>query len=403
MEKAVQYEECTKEELIRIIVNQDQTIRELSQALAELKKEMEGLKHPVRKDSTNSSIPSSKDLIKRTRSQRQKSGKKPGGQPGHEGHHREYHGQPDKIIKVEASRCADCGASLERIEGTIGLIAQEVDLPPITPVVTEYQQMIKVCTCGHSNGLPLPLEGCVHIGPQMAALITYLNVEHSLPYGRLTQITQDVLGFAISEGTVANKLKHMLAQAKGIICQIKDQVIAAPWIGSDETRTYVGGKKFWQWVWQSKEASYYVVDKRRGYSVVQEHFTQSYHGVLIHDCWSAQNKTPAGVHQLCHGHLVRNLQYGIDKERSALAYRVQRLLLKSQWARDAIWQPGVSPHRRQAVIQFYRNELAKLLEMPLVHKEERRLQKRLIKHQDWIFSFMSYPDVPADKACVKST
>jgi len=63
-------------------------------------------------------------------------------------------------------------------------------------------------------------------------------------------------GFAISEGTVANKLKHKLAQAKGIIQRIKDQVIAAPWIGSDETRTHVGGKKFWQWVWQSKEASY---------------------------------------------------------------------------------------------------------------------------------------------------
>ena len=79
MEKAAQYEECTKEELIQIIVKQDQTIRELSQAIVELKKEVEALKHPVPKDSTNSSIPSSKDMIKRTRSQRQKSGKKPGG------------------------------------------------------------------------------------------------------------------------------------------------------------------------------------------------------------------------------------------------------------------------------------------------------------------------------------
>ena len=34
--------------------------------------------------------------------------------------------------------------------------------------------------------------------------------------------------------------------------------------------------------------------------------------------------------------------------------------------------------------------------MPVTHKEERRLQKRLIKHQDWIFTFMSYPDVPPD-------
>lgn len=84
------------------------------------------------------------------------------------------------------------------------------------------------------------------------------------------------------------------------------------------------------------------------------------------------------------------------KERSAFAYRVQRLLLKSQRARDAIWQEGVTVSSRQAVIQFYQNAFAKLLEMPLIHKEERRLQKRLMKHQDWIFPFMSYPDVPAD-------
>jgi transposase len=34
--------------------------------------------------------------------------------------------------------------------------------------------------------------------------------------------------------------------------------------------------------------------------------------------------------------------------------------------------------------------------MPLTHKEERRLQKRLIKHKSWIFTFMAYPDVPPD-------
>jgi hypothetical protein len=230
----------------------------------------------------------------------------------------------------------------------------------------------------------------------MAALITYFNVEHSLPYARLTQITEDVLGFAISEGTVANKLKDMLAQTKGIIQRIKAHVIAAPWAGSDETGTHVGGKTFWQWVWQSPQASYYVVDKRRGYSVVKEHFTQSYQGVLVHDCWSAQNNTPAGAHQLCHAHLVRNLQYAVDKERSVFAYRVQRLLLKSERARDAIWQEGVAAQRRQAVIGSYQDALESLLEMPLIHKEERRLQKRLIKHKDWIFPFMDYPDVPPD-------
>jgi transposase len=168
----------------------------------------------------------------------------------------------------------------------------------------------------------------------MGALITYLNVEHALPYERLSQITHDLLGFAISEGTVANKLARMHISAKGLIERIKHLVMDAPWIGSDETGTSVAGKTFWEWVWQSPLASYFVIDKRRGYGVVKEHFTERYKGVICHDCWCAQNKTPAGAHQLCHAHLLRNLQYAVDAERSVWAYRMQQLLRKSQRARE---------------------------------------------------------------------
>jgi hypothetical protein len=188
----------------------------------------------------------------------------------------------------------------------------------------------------------------------------------------------------------------MQEQAKGIIERIKQVVIDAPWIGSDETTTKVAGKRFWEWVWQSPRASYYVISQSRGYRVIKEHFAESYRGVICHDCWFAQNKTPAGRHQLCHAHLLRNLQYAIDKERSVWAYRVQRLLRKSQRAREKIWQAGVSPKLREATIQYYKKALDALNQMPLNGTEERRLQKRLVKHKDWIFTFMDYIDVPPD-------
>src|SRR5947209_2799308 len=389
MEETAQYVQYTKEQLIQII-------GDLKQTIEDLKKEREALKPPVPKDSTNSSIPSSKDRIPRTRSQREKSGKKAGGQQGHAGHHRERNPHPDAIVMVQESHCRNCGASLEGREGIIGQIAQEVDIPTITPLTTEYQQVIKVCACGECNCPPLPIEGYATIGPQMGALITYLNVEHALPYERLSQITHDLLGFAISEGTIANKLASMQRQAKGIIETIKQEVINAPWIGSDETGTRVGGKKYWEWVWQSPLASYFVIDQRRGYPVVKEHFTESYAGVICHDCWSAQNNTPAGAHQLCHAHLLRNLQYAVDAERSVWAYQVQRLLRKSQRARETIWQEEVSPKLREDVIGYYQHALETLNQMSLTQPEERRLQRRLIKHQNWIFTFMAYPDVPAD-------
>ena len=396
MEEAGQYNQCTKEELIQIIMDQNQIMKDLMQTVADLKKEIEALKPPVPKDSTNSSIPSSKELIPRTRSQREKSGKKPGGQQGHVGHHRERNPHPDNIVKVQASYCTDCGASLSEVEGTIGRTAQEVDIPVITPLTTEYQQLLKVCVCGHCNCPPLPIEGYATIGPRMGALISYFNVEHALPYDRLSQITHDLLGFAVSEGTIANKLTQMQKQAKGIVESIKQLVMDAGFLGSDETTTSVGGKKFWEWVWQSPLASYFVIDRRRGYDVVKEHFTENYQGVLGHDCWCAQNKTPAGAHQLCHAHLLRNLQYAIDAERSIWAYQVQRLLRKSQRAREQIWKAGVSPKQREAIIQYYKDALDTLNRMTLTQKEEQRLQKRFIKHKDWIFTFLAYPDVPPD-------
>ena len=130
--------------------------------------------------------------------------------------------------------------------------------------------------------------------------------------------------------------------------------------------------------------------------MVKEHFTENSQGVLGHDGWCAQNKTPAGAHQLCHAHLLRNLQYAIDAERSIWAYQVQRLLRKSQRARDQIWKVGVSPELREAVIQYYKDALDELNRMPLANIEERRLQTRFLKHKDWIFTFMAYPDVPPD-------
>src|SRR5437867_5564661 len=128
MEETSQYHQCSKDDLIEMILDRDRTIADRDQMIADLKKEIEGLKHPVPKDSTNSSIPTSKELIQRTRSQRQKSGKKPGGQAGHVGHHRERHAYPNKIVPIESSHCESCGAALSEVEGSVGRIAQEVDI-----------------------------------------------------------------------------------------------------------------------------------------------------------------------------------------------------------------------------------------------------------------------------------
>jgi len=139
-----------------------------------------------------------------------------------------------------------------------------------------------------------------------------------------------------------------------------------------------------------------VIEPSRGYKVVKEHFTEKYQGLLCHDNWSAQNSTPASEHQLCHAHLLRKLQYAIEKEGSAYAAQMQQLLRESQQDRERIWGADFSESERKRVIESYVEKLDVLNCMELTHPEEKKLQKCFTKYRDWIFTFLAYPDVPPD-------
>ena len=93
--------------------------RNLKVELAQTKEELARLKKeaPVEKDSTNSSIPPTKQsiakqIIQHTNSLRKPSGKKPGGQPGHAGHSLDKNTSPDKTIEHKAKTCPFCGHAI---------------------------------------------------------------------------------------------------------------------------------------------------------------------------------------------------------------------------------------------------------------------------------------------------
>ena len=48
------------------------------------------------------------------------------------------------------------------------------------------------------------------------------------------------------------------------------------------------------------------------------------------DLWRAQRKAPGHPHQIFHAHQLRDFQVGIGAERSAWAYGMQQLLLRSE-------------------------------------------------------------------------
>jgi len=278
--------------------------------------------------------------------------------------------------------------------------SQVVDIPPITPVITEYRAVARTCACGHVTTGHLPPEaavsGTVQIGNNASSLLVYLNTAHHLPYARLQQVAADLFNLPLSQGTLANKLE-VAAKAAAPLCQvILDFLRGSNRVGSDETGVRVAGARIWQWVWQNAQASCYIISGHRDYNTVKDTFGEDYSGCLIHDCYSAQNNTVAGWHQLCHAHLLRDLQFVVDTEHSVWAYQLQSFLLRSQRARDHIWADGFDPNLREQVTDDYYAQLEQFTHQQLPGKEAKRLQKRFRKHEAKILYFMTTPDIPPD-------
>jgi len=355
------------------------------------------------KDSTNSSIPSSKDQKKpdkepRQRSLRVRTGKASGGQRGHAGATRRQTRAPDHIVLCAPSFCAQCALPLSDVAGDVAARRQEIDIPPIVPVITEYRQIVVDCPCGHRGygAFPSHITAPLQLGNNLRSMVTYLNISHKLPYQRLTQVIDDFVHLRISEGSVENILGYALTKALPVQTEILAMIKEGKWVGGDETGTRVAGKRCWEWVWQNTAGSVYAIEPSRGYDVVKKHFGEDYRGTLLHDCWGAQNKTPAKQHQHCHPHYQRDLQLAVDVARCPWAWQVQRLLWKSQRAQKQIWKEGFSLDVRTHVQQSYERQLDRLLEHRPLHPPSLRIAKRLRKHREKIFPFLYDLDIPPD-------
>jgi len=101
------------------------------------------------KSHNSSKPPSSDGFDKKTKSRREKSGKKAGGQPGHPGQTLRMVPNPHHTVPHFPDRCPCCGEALADVEATDVKARQvlEVVLSPIE--VTEHQVGTKHCPrCG---------------------------------------------------------------------------------------------------------------------------------------------------------------------------------------------------------------------------------------------------------------
>ena len=388
------------EKLNQTIADLQRTIADQTATIGQLLEENRLLRSP-KKNSRNSSIPPSKDENRppKTKSLRWASGKKPGGQKGHEGNTLQMVATPDEVIEYHPSFCNSCGNDIASFTSLERGVRQVVDIPPIKPIYTEHRIFSKQCSCGHvtCSSYPSNVNAPISYGNNVAAQIAYLHSRQYLPMGRMAEYFNSVYNLPMSQGTICNILERFATNATAAYELIKKEVELSAVVGADETGMKVNGKLNWFWVWQSKTATFITASANRAFETVSEHFSNGFpNTVLVHDCWSSHLNTVAANHQLCLAHLLRELTYLEEKYQCTWSKQLNKLFLQALELKKSL-----SPKDYDKPIQERAMLEAKLFE--LIHAnlappfpEVLTFQKRMIKHKDYLFTFLYHHDVPAD-------
>ena len=152
------------------------------------------MQHPPKTSRTSSKPPAT------DRKQRRDQAKPGGAKPGHEGHSRIISATPDEVVEHRPDRCSCCSAVLMAdLPGETISIHEQIDLPEITPHVTQHWRLAVRCpACGKRAAAPVPdaAKG-TPFGPRLHAVATYLKTFQALSYERLQAALADLFGLTL--------------------------------------------------------------------------------------------------------------------------------------------------------------------------------------------------------------
>jgi len=135
----------------------------------------------------------------------------------------------------------------------------------------------------------------------------------------------------------------------------------------------------------------------RGHKVIEKYFEGGFiHSFYVSDCWSSQLKVKAHKHQLCMAHLLRELTNFIENLNSEWSAKMKDLFMRAIELKNKMTENDyLNPPEDVAILNI---ELDELLETDYskFHAKEQAFVKRLIKHRQSIFTFLTHRDVPPD-------
>lgn len=388
----------TKEELIDLVLEQAQRLREIEARLAKMSAELEKSQEPQaprkpRPTAKNSSQPPSR--AQKANKPKDSPKRKHGRGSGHEKAERPWVAHPDEVVELKVERCPSCQRDLRAAAATLVAVNQITELPEPQAKVIEVRQYQVACPgCGQSH-VAEPAAGLEMdrvFGSRLEATTVYYRHQHHMSYERTQKALQELHGVELSQGAINRIMGRAGRAANEELERIAAVVRQSAVVNSDETGARVAGRTWWHWVFCTLTAVLHLIKPSRAAAVIDSVMADSQVEVWGSDCLPAQLKADRPQRQLCLAHQNRDLQRLIDQYPQGWWARAMQTLFRAAIAlhhrRDQL-----SAHQFQA----HRNRLETLCDWLLTRSppqaEAFKLRQRYLKHRHHLFVFLYRTDV----------
>jgi transposase len=272
---------------------------------------VQALQEQLHQTSRNSSRPPSSDPPLPQRPHRPREQRRRGGQPGHPGSTRTLIPveEVDEVVVIKPAQCMHCQAPLSG-DDPQPWRHQVIELPPIKPVVTEYQWHQLACpACGETTRAPWPAgvpSGTY--GPRVQATVALCTGAYRLSKRTTQQVMEEVFGVPMSVGTISPLERATTEAVAAPVAEARTYVHEQAVAHLDETSWRQGDKRAWLWVAVTSLVTVFLVRLSRGGQVARELLGEHFAGILVTDRYSAYNWYPVRWRQVCWAHLLRDFE-----------------------------------------------------------------------------------------------
>lgn len=243
----------------------------------------------------------------------------------------------DQVVEVKPSVCQDCGAPLSG-DDRYPHRHQEIELPPIEPMVIEYRLHQLSCdACGAMTRAPLPPGVSPSgYGERLSAIVGLLSGPYRQSYRQVCGLMEGVFGVRLSRGSVGRLRDELSAALEAPVSAAKTYVQSQSRVHSDETSFPQGNRdgknpkktKGWLWVIVTPFVSFFDVVFSRSQESAQSLIGEFYQGIVTSDRCSAYTWIDLEQWQPCWAHLKRD--FTAMAERTGASCEIGHALLRRQ-------------------------------------------------------------------------